>query len=62
MTSSKHQSKEGGIAILITDKINLKEKSIIKSHNRMLKGSIYQEDTLTLNLYVPNTTSTEYIN
>lgn len=28
----------------------------------MLKGSIYQEDTWTLNLYVPNTTSTEYIN
>lgn len=54
--------KKAGVAILISDKINLKAKSIIKDHKRMLKGSIYQEDEFSLNLYVPNAISAEYIN
>ena len=51
------KQKEAGVAILITDKINLKIKKIIRDkegHYIMIKGSIQEEDTTIENIYEPN--------
>ena len=57
-----YQKKAGG-AILISDKIDLKIKDIIRDkegHYIMIKGSI--QDVITiLNIYAPNTGSPQYI-
>ena len=45
-----------GVAILISDKIDFKIKTVIKDkegHYIMIKGSI-QEDIKIVNIYVPN--------
>ena len=56
------QKKAGG-AILISDKIDLKMKTILrdKGHYIMIKGSIQEEDITILNIYTPNTGSPPYI-
>ena len=46
------------LAILISDKIDLKIKKIIRDkegHYIMIKGSIQEEDITTVNIYAPNT-------
>ena len=48
--------KKVGVAILISDKIDFKTKSITRDkegHYIMIKGSI-QEDITTVNIYAPN--------
>ena len=50
--------KKAGVAILISDKIDLKIKNITKDKGRhyiMIKGSIQEEDITTVNIYAPNT-------
>ena len=48
--------KKAGVAILISDKIDLKVKKITSNeegHYIMIKGSIQEEDTI-VNIYAPN--------
>ena len=50
-------SKRAGVAILISDKIDLKIKKITrdkKGHYITIKGSIQEEDTTIVNIYAPN--------
>ena len=49
------KQKKAGIAILISDKIDLKIKitSDMEGHCIMIKGSIQEEDIAIVNIYVP---------
>ena len=52
------KQKKAGVAILISDRIDLKIKKITRDkegHYIMIKGSIQEEDTTIINIYVPNT-------
>ena len=56
--------KKAGLAILVTDKVDIKAKSITKDkegHYIMIKGSIQEEDITLVNTYVPNTGAPKYI-
>ena len=56
--------KRAGIAILISDKIDLKIKNIAivkEGHNIMIKGSIQEEDITIVNIYAPNVGAPQYI-
>ena len=60
----KQQSKETGVVILISDKIDFKMKNILRDkegHYIMIKGSIQEEDITILNIYTPNIGSPQYI-
>ena len=51
------KQKKAGIAILISDKIDLKIKKITRDkegHYIMIKGSIQEEDIIIINMYAPN--------
>ena len=50
--------KKVGVAILISDNIHFKAKSISKDkeeHNIRIKGSIQGENITLVNMYTPNT-------
>ena len=52
------KQKKARVAILISDKIGLKIKNIIRDkegHYIMIKGSIQEEDITIVNIYAPNT-------
>ena len=56
--------KKAGVAILISDKIDFKIKTIrrdIEGHNRMIKGSIQEKDITIVNTYAPNIGAPQYI-
>ena len=56
--------KKAGAAILISDKIDLKVKTITKDKERhyiMIKGSIQDEDITIVNIYAPNIGAPQYI-
>ena len=58
------KQKKAGIAILISDKIDLKIKKItreMEGHYVMIKGSIQEEDTTIVNIYAPNIGAPQYI-
>ena len=58
------KQKKAGVAILISDKIDLKIKMITKDkegHYIMIKGSIQEEDVTTVNIYAPNIEAPQYI-
>ena len=58
------KQKKAGVAILISDKIDLKIKKITKDkegHYIMIKGSIQQEDITIVNIYAPNIEAPQYI-
>ena len=50
------KQKKAGVAILISDKIDLKIKITRdkEGHYIMIKGSIQQEDITIVNIYAPN--------
>ena len=51
---SKWRAKEGGVAILVSDKIDFKPTKIKRDkegHYIMVKGSIQQEELMFLNIY-----------
>ena len=51
------KQKKAGIAILISDKIDLKIKKTTRDKERhyiMIKGSIQEEDITIANIYAPN--------
>ena len=48
--------KKGGVAILISDKINFEIKAVKRDkeeHYIMIKGSIQEEDITIINIYAP---------
>ena len=56
--------KKAGVAILISDKIDFKIKTITRDkegHYIMIKGSIQEEDITTVNIYVLNIGAPQYI-
>ena len=59
----KWQAKVG-VAILISDKTDLKIKKITidkEGYYIMIKGSIQEEDIKIVNIYAPNTEAPQYI-
>ena len=58
------KQKKAGVAILISDKIDLKIKKITRDkegHYIMINGSIQEEDTTIVNTYAPNIGVPQYI-
>ena len=58
------KQKKAGVAILISDKIDLKIKNITRDregHYIMIKGSIQEEDITIVNIYAPNIGAPQYI-
>ena len=58
------KQKTAGVAILISDKIDLKINKIIRNkegHYIMIKGSIQEEYITIVNIYAPSTDATQYI-
>ena len=58
------KQKKTGIAILISNKIDLKIKNITRDKERhyiTIKGSIQKEDITTINIYAPNIGAPQYI-
>ena len=55
------KQKQAGLAILVSDKIDLKIKKITRNkegHFIMIKGSVQEEDITIVNIYAPNIRST----
>ena len=64
MFHANGKQKKAGVAILISDKIDLKIKKITRDkegHYIMIKGSIQKEDITIVNIYVPNIGASQYI-
>ena len=58
------KQKKAGVAILISDKTDLKMKKITRykeGHYIMIKGSIQEEDITIVNIYAPNIGAPQYI-
>ena len=58
------KQKKGGVAILISDKVDLKIKRITRDkegHYIIIKGSIQEEDITIVNIYAPNLGASQYI-
>ena len=58
------KQKKAGVAILISDKVDLKIKNIIRDKDGlyiMIKGSIQGEDITIVNIYAPNIRAPQYI-
>ena len=56
--------KKTGVPILISDKIDLKTKTITRDkegHYIMIKGSIQEKDITIVNIYAPNIGAPQYI-
>ena len=46
--------KNAEVAVLISDKADSRAKKVIRENYIIIKGSIFQEDLTTLNVYVSN--------
>ena len=60
----KWDSKEAGVAIIISDKIDFKIKTVTRDkegHYIMIKGSIQEEDITIINVYACNIGAPRYI-
>ena len=60
---SNGKQKRAGVAIFISDKIDLKIKKMTRDkegHYIMIKGSIQEEDITTVNIYAPNIGTPQY--
>ena len=58
------KQKKAGVAILISDKIDIKIKNIPRNkevHYIMIKGSIQEEGITIVNIYAPNIGTPQYI-
>ena len=56
--------KKAGVAILISDKIDLQIKAVKRDkegHYIMIKGSIQEEDIRIINIYAPNIGAPQYV-
>lgn len=53
-----------GIAVLISDRADFRARKMMRDregHYRMIKGSVLQEDIITLNMYSPNNTASNQV-
>jgi len=60
----KWEAKKAGVAILISDKIDLKIKKITRDkegHYIIIEGSIQEEDITIVNIYASNIGTPQYI-
>ena len=60
----KWEAKEAGVAILISEKIDLKIKKIASNkegYYLMIKASVQEEDITIVNIYAPNIGAPQYI-
>ena len=60
----KWEAKEAGVAILISEKIDLKIKKIASNkegYYLMIKASVQEEDITIVNIYAPNIGEPQYI-
>ena len=58
------KQKKAGVAILISDKIDLKIKKIRRNKEGqyiMIKGSIQEEDKTIVSIYAPNIGAPQYL-
>ena len=61
---ANRDQKKAGVAILISDKIDLKIKAVKRDkegHYIMIKGSIQEEDITIINIYAPNMGAPQYV-
>ena len=61
---ANEQQKKARVAILISDKIDFKRRSIKRDpegHFIISKGRIHQEDINIVNIYAPNTGAPKYL-
>ena len=61
---ANRKHKKAGVAILISDKIDLKIKKTKRNnegHYIMIKGSIQEEDITIVNIYASNIEAPQYI-
>ena len=61
---ANRKQKKAGVAILISDKTDLKIKEITRNkegHYIVIKGSIQEEDITIANTYAPNIGAPQYI-
>ena len=61
---ANEKQKKAGVAILISDKVNVKIKKITRDkegHYITIKGSIQEEDVTIVNTYAPNIGAPQYI-
>ena len=61
--NANRDQKKAGVAILISDKIDLKTKAVKRdkeAHYIMIKGSV-QEDITIINKYAPNIGAPQYV-
>ena len=61
---ASEKQKKAGVAVLISDKIDLNIKNITRDkegHYIMIKGSIQEEDITIVNIYAPNIGVPQYI-
>ena len=61
---ANEKQKKARVAILISDKIDLKIKKITinkEGHYIMIKGSVQEEDITIVNIYAPNIGAPQYI-
>ena len=64
MFHANRDQKKVGVAILISDKIDFKTKSVKRDkegHYIMIKGSIQEEDITIINIYPPNIRALQYV-
>ena len=64
MFDENGKQKKAGVAILISDKIDLKINKITRDkegHYIMIKGSIQEEDITIVNIYASNIGAPQYI-
>ena len=62
--SMQMETKKAGVAILISDKIDLKTKTVIQDKERhyiTIKGSIQWQDITFVNIYAPDIGTPKYI-
>ena len=60
----KWKEKKAGVAVLISDKTDLKVKKFTRDkegHYIMIKGSIQEEDITIVNIYAPNIGAPQYL-
>ena len=61
---ANRDQKKAGVAILISDKIDFKTKSVKRGkegHYIVIKGSIQEEDRTIINIYAPNIGAPQYV-
>ena len=61
---SDGKQKKAGVAILTSDKIDLKIEKITRDKERdytMIKGSIQKKDITSVNIYAPNIGAPQFI-